>query len=291
MNAFFTIIVPTLNEEEYLPNLLKDLSQQTFKDFKVIVVDAKSKDSTQEIAGSYNQLKNKVGVVVSGKKNVSHQRNLGGKNATSEWIVYMDADDRIPKEYLQKIKTYIDAKNPDILSTWIVPDSQSQKDKVIANIMNIFMNINKNSSKPYVLESMIFIKRESFETLKGFNPRIPWGEGGDLLKRARKLGMKFDFLKNPKYEFSFRRLRKIGAFKMLQEVSQMEIIKMVNGGLTKKETTFLYPMNGGSYYKLKKKPKMSLQEFISILFENEKISGKPINLLKKSSNSGKSLFG
>ena len=43
---FFSIIIPTLNEEKYLPHLLADLAKQTFQDFEVIVIDGQSTDQT-----------------------------------------------------------------------------------------------------------------------------------------------------------------------------------------------------------------------------------------------------
>jgi glycosyltransferase involved in cell wall biosynthesis len=48
----FSIIIPTLNEEVLLPNLLRDLQAQTFRDFEVIVADAGSKDGTVDLAQS-----------------------------------------------------------------------------------------------------------------------------------------------------------------------------------------------------------------------------------------------
>lgn len=259
---YFTIVIPTLNEEKNLPKLLNDLKLQSFKRFVVVVVDAKSKDATQKIAKQY-----KANLTISSKKNVSYQRNLGAKEADSPWIVFMDADNRIPKTYLQKIKRHLEKEDPDILSTWMRPDSNSNKDKLTAGIMNIFMDINKNSKKPYVLESMVFIKKGCFEKLKGFDITIPWREGEDLLERAYKMEMNFDFIKTPKYTYSFRRLKKVGAFKMLQEMSQMEIIKMLKGDLTKEETKFLYPMKGGAFYKSGGKSKLTLKEFLAILFK------------------------
>lgn len=284
--AYLTVIIPTLNEESRLPNLLNDLTLQTYKDFEVVVVDAKSKDKTREIAQKFD-----ANVVISNKKNVSYQRNLGLKNGNSEWLVFMDADNRISKTFLEKVIKQIEATHPDILSTWIKPDSRLKKDKFTATLMNIFMDINKKSKRPYVLESMLFIKRESFKALKGFNTTIPWSEGNDLLERACEKGMKFKFIKNPKYTYSFRRFKKTGTFKMFQEVSQMEIIKMLNGSLTKKNAASLYPMMGGSFYKTKQKPKTALQEFIPILFQSKTINKKSLSSLKQGLNTWKSFFG
>ena len=44
--SFFSIIIPALNEAKYLPHLLDDLSDQTFQDFEVIIVDGNSNDQT-----------------------------------------------------------------------------------------------------------------------------------------------------------------------------------------------------------------------------------------------------
>ena len=45
-SPLFSIVIPCLNEEKYLPNLLRELTLQTFDKFEVIVVDAKSSDKT-----------------------------------------------------------------------------------------------------------------------------------------------------------------------------------------------------------------------------------------------------
>ena len=259
---YFAVVIPTLNEEKHISHLLKDLRQQSFMDFEVVVVDGGSKDTTQKIVRGYG-----AKLIISGRKNVSYQRNLGADQSHSEWIVFMDADNRIPKSYLEKIKKYLESESPDILSTWIKPDSSLNEDKLTATIMNLFMDINKNTKKPYVLESMLIIKRGVFSQIRGFDTEVPWAEGGALLEKAVKMGFTYDFIKYPKYTYSFRRIKKVGKLRILQEMSQMEIIKVLRGGLTKKQTEFLYPMEGGKQYGRNKMKKLTLKEFISLLFD------------------------
>ena len=50
---FFSIIIPALNEEKYLPLLLSDLAKQTMRDFEVVVVDGKSEVKTVVTAKSF----------------------------------------------------------------------------------------------------------------------------------------------------------------------------------------------------------------------------------------------
>lgn len=283
----FTIVIPTLNEHVHLPRLLNDLNIQTIQNFNVVVVDAKSDDGTQNIASKMGCF-----VIESPKKNVSYQRNMGVKASKTDWVIFMDADNRVPKSFIYKITKYINKHETDILSTWLKSSSQLKKDKLTATIMNIFMEINKNSSQPYVMESMIIIKKNIFMKLGGFDVNVNWREGEGLLKKAKEYGFTFEFIRNPKYTYSFRRLKKIGAFKMFQEMSQMEIIKLIKGGkLTKEDTELFYPMKGGKFYNSKYKEKVTLQKFISILFQDNTVSKKSVSSFKKSLNTWKSLFG
>ena len=48
-----SIIVPTLNEEKHIPNLLNCLKNQTYKNFEIIVVDAHSNDKTKEVVKKF----------------------------------------------------------------------------------------------------------------------------------------------------------------------------------------------------------------------------------------------
>jgi glycosyltransferase involved in cell wall biosynthesis len=54
MQPFFSIVVPTLNEELFLPYLLKDLQNQKEKNFEVIVVDSYSEDKTKFVVRNWN---------------------------------------------------------------------------------------------------------------------------------------------------------------------------------------------------------------------------------------------
>jgi glycosyltransferase involved in cell wall biosynthesis len=243
MSTNFTIIIPTLNEEKNLPNLLSDLQNQSYKNFNIVVVDANSKDKTQKIAKKY-----KANLIVSNKKNVSYQRNLGAKEAKTEWLVFMDADNRIPKNYLISLKRHAMELDPDILSTWFKPDTNLRQDRFTATLMNIFIDLNKNTPTPYVMESMILFKKKSFEKLGGFDTTIGWREGEELLKRARKLDMKFEFVKTPRYKYSFRRFKKSGSPKLFQSMVKMEILRITKGKLPEDKAKKYYPMKGGRYY-------------------------------------------
>jgi len=245
---FFSVIIPTLNEEKRLPLILKDLEEQSLKDFEIIVVDAKSKDKTLDKVRELQKRLKDLKIIISQKRNVGFQRNLGAKKAKAKWIIFMDADNRISKNFLKEIKTQLDKYNPDILSTWMKPDTKRNKDKLIANLINLFIEFQKKTKRPSILEAFLCIKKDSFNKLKGFNEKIKWAEGSEMMERAVKNKMKFVFLKKPSYKTSFRRIHKEGTFKILVKLILLEINKVYNKSSSGKMTKILYPMNGGSYY-------------------------------------------
>src|SRR3989339_1775373 len=112
---FFSIIIPTLNEEVCLPKLLNDLHKQSFKSFEVIVVDGLSQDQTQAIAKTY--LKQLDLQLFSNKSpGVSPQRNLGAKKSKGQYLIFFDADVQIPHNFLDLLYKQI-KKNDGYLFT------------------------------------------------------------------------------------------------------------------------------------------------------------------------------
>ena len=82
-----SIIVPTLNEEEYLPKLLESIKKQDFKDYEIIVADAGSEDKTLEIA-------KKRGCIITKGGSITVGRNNGAKVARGDIFLFLDSDVR-----------------------------------------------------------------------------------------------------------------------------------------------------------------------------------------------------
>lgn len=281
LNPFFSIIIPSLNEEKYLPNLLEDLASQTFRDFEVILVDGKSEDRTIKMAEKFKVRLKNFSIITTEKRNVSHQRNQGAKRAKSLWLLFMDADNRIPTYFLQGLKYRVENLNPDILSTWIEAETKDRKDQAVATFVNVFLDFQKTSSTPYLLEAMVCTKKDVFEKLKGFNESLPWGEGNDLLRKARKKNIKFYFVKDPKYKYCFRRLRKEGTFKALRYSAQIELARIMKINLPKKKFKYLYPMEGGGYFEITEKPDSKIVNRMLKLLKYAPIKNPKINHLGK----------
>jgi len=93
-----SIIVPTLNEEATINNLLKSLSVQSWRDFETIVVDGGSKDETVERARSFG-----AHVLVETGCPEFISRNLGARKARGKILLFTCADVIFPKHLLESV--------------------------------------------------------------------------------------------------------------------------------------------------------------------------------------------
>ncbi|MEM2910916.1 MAG: glycosyltransferase [Candidatus Bathyarchaeia archaeon] len=101
--SYFSVIIPTLNEESKIERLLKSLKRQTFKDFEVIIVDGGSRDQTVEIAEKFSA---KVYVKKGLKEFPS--RNYGAKVSKGKILLFLSADVLLPSDALEYLKIFFD---------------------------------------------------------------------------------------------------------------------------------------------------------------------------------------
>lgn len=216
-NMMFTVLIPTLNEEKYLCNLLDSLRAQTLRDFEVIIVDAHSDDKTKEVADKYKKHLN-LRVINSTKRNISYQRNLAAKNATTEDLVFFDADVVPEKNFLAKIHRALLDDNFDLASSWLEPISRRLLDKLAFSLYNrIYLESTKHFS-PGGSGAFMYVGKKVFHSLHGFDPKIKLGEDFDLIKRATLKKFKYRLFRNPRIRFSVRRLDKEGRFRFFKKI-------------------------------------------------------------------------
>lgn len=279
LKPFFSIIIPSLNEEKYLPQLLGDLVAQTSRDFEVIIVDGHSKDLTVANAQKF-QSKLNLSIYYSKIRHVCTQRNLGAKFAKGNIFVFMDADNRIPHFFLQGLKYRLESDPGDIATCYLQPDSPRNSDKSIALAINIGHDLLKNSSGATILEALVISTRHAFSTIGGFDEKINLSEGSAFARTARKLNLTYKVYKDPVYTYSFRRMRKYGSLNLIGRLAQHEIAKLLDIPISDKRISELYPMRGGSFFEL---PRSKRNKFTTSIQKIIKDLRSP-DLLKQSIN-------
>lgn len=119
----FSIIIPVYNVEQYIKKCLDSVINQTYKNYEVIVVNDGTKDNSMDIVKNYD-----VKIINQKNAGLSAARNTGVKHASGEYIVFLDSDDYIEKDLLDKLNK--SSKNkPDIIRYQI----QEVKDNEVIN--------------------------------------------------------------------------------------------------------------------------------------------------------------
>lgn len=97
MNKTLSVIIPCYNYAHYLGDCIESVLNQSVKADEIIIVDDESTDNTKEIASKYP-----VKYIWQKNKGLSGARNTGIQEATSEYIMCLDADDMLRPDAIQE---------------------------------------------------------------------------------------------------------------------------------------------------------------------------------------------
>jgi glycosyltransferase involved in cell wall biosynthesis len=117
-----SIIVPIYNVEPYLRRCVDSLLRQTYEDFELILVDDGSPDNCGMICDEYAAVDDRVRVIHKPNGGLSDARNAGLEIAHGAYIAFVDSDDWVAPDYLERMleamrKTDADICECDILRT------------------------------------------------------------------------------------------------------------------------------------------------------------------------------
>lgn len=228
MKQLISVIIPALNEEQYLPLLLKDFENQTEKNFEVIVVDAQSEDQTKNKTLSFtNTLQLKY--IESPERNLSYQRNLGAKHAHGDYLFFLDADARIDNNTIQKIEEYILRDKRLIYLLFPKPSKKN-----IINLLHFFILTNAvvafdKIGKAFALGPAIVIEKKFFKTIEGYDEKAYVSEDQNLVIKARRKGVRARFMPDVNYVFSMRRFENENWFILMGKYSLFTLITLIRG--------------------------------------------------------------
>ena len=100
--SMISVIIPCFNSEEYVARAIDSVLKQTYKQYEIILVNNNSSDNTVDILNNYSQKNQNIKVLNEYKKGASAARNKGLSNAEGEWIQFLDADDELLADKLEK---------------------------------------------------------------------------------------------------------------------------------------------------------------------------------------------
>lgn len=226
---FCSIIIITFNEENFLPQLLNSLHQQTYKNFEIIVVDSNSTDKTVEIAKAYKNRFSDFSIIeLSEAKGPAFGRNCGAKQAKHERLIFFDADTYLKPDFIQKLLLSINKKSPDVATCRI----RIAEGGIISNFGAVFLNSFMIGLHPIYSSAYgaCFISTRSVHSkLDGFWEHLAVCEDCNYVKRARRVyGYRFKIL-NPIFYTSDRRAHAEGGVGFLFKYIRIHLFRMTTG--------------------------------------------------------------
>ena len=111
-----SVIVPIFNAEKYLDSCIQSVLRQTYRNWELILVDDGSKDRSGAIADEYQQADKRIRVLHTPNAGVSSARNQGIELATGNYIAFLDADDELTDDCLEKLTKTAVSDNADIVA-------------------------------------------------------------------------------------------------------------------------------------------------------------------------------
>lgn len=130
----FSVIIPAYNVEKYIGRAIQSVTNQTFENYEILVVDDGSSDNCGKICDRYAKLDSRIEVIHKENEGLSAARNLGISKAKGQYIGFVDSDDWIDKHMYEHMHQIITEKKADVC---------------ICNFYNVIGNENtiKNANK------------------------------------------------------------------------------------------------------------------------------------------------
>jgi glycosyltransferase involved in cell wall biosynthesis len=116
MSTAVSIIVPVYDVEKYLNRCLDSILMQTFNNFECILVNDCSNDNSPAICDEYVQKDKRINIIHN-KKNMGlpSSRKIGLENSSGDYILYVDSDDYIEADMLEKMYSLAASQNYDMV--------------------------------------------------------------------------------------------------------------------------------------------------------------------------------
>lgn len=209
-----SIVIPTFNEQFYLPQLLAALEKQTFKDFEIIIVDGHSHDKTVLVASKFKERLPNL-KVIEWELGISRQRNFGARQSSAPYLLFLDADVIPSPDFLKMLLKEVAKRRLDSCISFLRPITRNPFLKLAVTLGSIFTFNLISPIYKNTIGADFFVRKEAFEKVGGFDETLVMAEDNDLLRRLLKAGFSYRVLYKPRILMSLRRFERDGYLRYL----------------------------------------------------------------------------
>lgn len=223
-----SIVIPTLNEEKYLPLLLDSIKDQDFTDYEIIVSDGGSNDKTLEIAKKYGCQT----VIDNEHHHPSWQRNNGASLASGEILLFLDADIILQPNFLSDTVSEFKKKKYAGAGFYMKFNPATPLYNFYSGLFNFFCFFRQYFA-PAAVGGGIMVRREIHKAIQGFDLKIYVAEDFDYCYRVSRIG-KFRMINLYPLLMSSRRLEREGGIIVGLKWGVMSLFTLFNFKIKKK---------------------------------------------------------
>ena len=178
---YFSIIIPSFNRANIINSTIQSVLQQSFQDFQIIIVDDGSTDNSKEIIAAY-LTDPRIKYNYQNNSGVCTARNTGARNAIGEYLIFLDSDDTVEREWLKDFYDLTQENNYDIVYCnvkMIYPDGNFK----LINADNPYGLVKNYGIKGTDLTGSWVIKKTMFFKVGMYDENIKFGENNELRLR------------------------------------------------------------------------------------------------------------
>ena len=152
INKLVSIIVPIYKVEKYLDECIKSISNQTYKDIEIVLVDDGSPDKCPHICDMWREKDSRIVVIHKKNGGVSDARNCGLENASGSYIMFVDPDDWIDPSMVAKMVEAIEKYKTEIVSCrfYYVGENYKRENFIMDEDFIVYDNKLQNIQELYI---------------------------------------------------------------------------------------------------------------------------------------------
>lgn len=151
-----SVVVPMYNSEKYIERCINSIIGQDMKDMEVILINDGSTDKTKYIAKQYvAKYKNIKLIDKENNEGISAARNTGIKNATGEYIVFIDSDDEINNGMFKNMHELGKKSNSDVVMCSYLRKYKDFDVEIKANIKEDYIIYNRSDIEKNIIHTFV----------------------------------------------------------------------------------------------------------------------------------------
>ena len=184
-----SVILPVYNSEKFLRKCIESVINQSYKNLEIIVINDGSKDNSLKILEEYEGKDNRIHIINKENTGVSDTRNVGIDVATGDYIAFVDGDDWIELEMLEKMLDNIERTGSDVLRCGYFRNYEDNTQKIIRNSCDDINErvLDKKYIKKHIIPKILsgempgyvpvlLIKRDILKEINHFDCRLAMRE-------------------------------------------------------------------------------------------------------------------